>query len=210
MPIVPVASIAPVLAERHYLGPVRRGWGYSDEFGVSAFAQPTARNVPRHWLELTRWCLRGEPNDGTRQWAAMLIHIRYEFPEATTVVSYSDPTAGHTGALYRACGWLWAPTWHRLWSPPTGQGSWRPGVTQAPKDRWIFPLQPDDSRADSLKVQDGRIRRMPWAQYREPTWRRGKFDPRTGGGDYSKFKARLAWLAPRTASSCSPPPCSNA
>ena len=36
----------------------------------------------------------------------------------STVVSYSDPSAGHTGSLYRACNWIWAPTWLRLRPPP--------------------------------------------------------------------------------------------
>lgn len=194
MPTDSLASVNLVLAERHYLGAARRGWGWSDEYGVAVFASPTARNVPKSWLELTRWCLRGEPNDGTRQWAVIAAHLRQAFPETTTVVSYSDPSAGHTGALYRACGWLWAPGWHRLWPPPTGNGSWQEGKRQAVKDRWVFPLRPDIEREAALRVNDGRVRRVPWAQYREPRWRRDRFDPRTGGGDYAKWLARQSWL----------------
>lgn len=195
MPIVPIAQINPILTERHYLGPTRRGWGWSDEFGVAAFAAPTARNLPRAWLELTRWCLRGQPNDGSRQWSVIAEHLRRERPEITTVVSYSDPEASHTGALYRACGWLWAPVWHRLWTPPTGNGSWTDGRRQAAKDRWIYPLQRDPDREHALRVNDGRIRKCPWAQYREPSWKRGRFNASTGGGDYCKFLARQAWLS---------------
>jgi hypothetical protein len=105
---------------------------------------------------------------------------------ATTVVSYSDPSQGHTGALYRACGWLWAPTWHRLRPPPTGNGAWTEGKQQAVKDRWIFPLKPDDRRASVLPVSDTAvIKAMPWASYCEPVWKRGI--AHGGGGDFKRF-----------------------
>lgn len=105
-----------------------------------------------------------------------------------TVVSYSDPSVGHTGALYRASGWLWAPTWHRLRPPPSGLGKWtKAGKRQAVKDRWVFPLLPDPSRAEALLLRDAALkRRFPWAEYSEPVWR-GK--RRTGGGgDYKRFQ----------------------
>jgi len=76
-----------------------------------------------------------------------------QFPEVTTCVSYSDPSVGHTGALYKACNWQWAPTWHRLKPPPTGNGSWDGQTQQSVKDRWIFRLRPDAQRADILRVK---------------------------------------------------------
>ena len=60
--------------------------------------------------------------------------MRDKYPRCTTIVSYSDPSVGHTGALYRACNWLWAPTWHRLQPPPTGCGSWDGKKRSSPKD----------------------------------------------------------------------------
>lgn len=166
----PTASVAHVLAEHHYLGSVRRGAAWRDEFGVIVVAAPTSRRLPTRWLELARWCITSrEKNAGSRQWASFARALRKARPDVTTIVSYSDPSAGHTGALYRACNWLWAPTWHRLRPPPTGNGAWTEGEAQSVKDRWVFLLADDAERAALLRVQDDSIlARMPWAEYREP------------------------------------------
>jgi hypothetical protein len=144
------------LSRRHYLGPTGRGFAWVDEWGALVLAKPTARYLPQDgtWLELVRWCLEGIPNGGSRQWRAVSRWLRAERPEVTTVVSYSDPSAGHTGALYKACNWRWAPTWHRLRPPPTGNGSWRDGAPQSVKDRWVFELRRDDRRAELLRMKD--------------------------------------------------------
>jgi len=144
------------LRRRHYLGPTGRGFAWVDQWGALVLAKPTARYLPQDgsWLELVRWCLEGIPNGGSRQWSAVTKWLRAERPEVTTVVSYSDPSAGHTGALYKACNWTWSPTWHRLRPPPTGNGSWRDGVPQAVKDRWVFELRRDGRRAELLRVKD--------------------------------------------------------
>jgi hypothetical protein len=118
----PVEWVNPVLARDHYLGPINRGFAWADEFGVLVLANPSARFLPQQrWLELVRWCLVGEKNGGSRQWARVSRWLRKDRPDVTTVVSYSDPSVGHTGALYKACNWRWAPTWHRLRPPPLGQ-----------------------------------------------------------------------------------------
>lgn len=190
--IVPVATVALYLDENHYLGAARRGVAWSDEDGVLVLATPTSRRLPSTWLELTRWCLVGNQNGGSRQWAEVRRWILAERPEVTTVVSYSDPAAGHTGALYRACGWIWAPTWHRLRPPPTGQGSWTTGAQQAAKDRWVDVLRPDAARLDLLRANDAACqRRFPNAIYREPVFRRGRPVRGTGGGDYAEWAARV-------------------
>lgn len=171
---VPVrSSVNRLLSERHYLGPIDRGEAYADQFGVMIFANPTARRLPQgRWLELVRWCLLGEKNGGSRQWAAARRWLLSAFPAATTVVSYSDPSVGHTGALYRACNWQWAPTWHRLRPPPSGNGNWGSGK-QAVKDRWVACLRPDPDRQRLLRVADEALRkRYPWAEF---------------PGDYKKF-----------------------
>lgn len=174
-------SVAGLLTEHHYLGPIDRGVAWRDQFGAIIVAPPTARRLPLHWLELVRWCLvRGVPNDGSRQWAAFVRALRRTRPDVTTIVSYSDPSQGHTGALYRACNWWWAPTWHRLRPPPTGNGAWTEGQRQAVKDRWVFPLAPDAARPIILRAQDDAIlRRWPWAEYREP-----------GGVPFKRFATR--------------------
>lgn len=162
--------VNPILREKHYLGPIRRGIAWRDRFGVIVVANPTSRRLPARWLELARWCIvSDEKNAGSQQWAAFVRALRRLRPDCSTVVSYSDPSVGHTGALYRACNWRWAPTWHRLRPPPTGNGAWQEGAPQSVKDRWIFPLRPDAERADILAVKDDAIlRAMPEALYREP------------------------------------------
>ncbi len=168
-----------LLARHHYLGPISRGRVYRDDVGLMVFANPSSRRLPQErWLELVRWCIVSrEKNAGSQQWRRAKAWLRSEYPNATTVVSYSDPSAGHTGALYRACNWHWAPTWHRLREPPSGNGAWRVGRRQAVKDRWIFSLAADHERAVLLSVHDHSILRvMPWANYIE-----GR------GGDFRRF-----------------------
>lgn len=132
-------SVAHILAENHYLGPLYRGLAWQDDFGVIIVTAPTARHIPQHWLELARWCIVSRvKNGGSQQWRSFYRALRKARPDITTVVSYSDPAQGHTGALYRACNWWYAPTWHRLRMPPSGSGSWDGVTTQTPKDRWIW------------------------------------------------------------------------
>ena len=152
-------SVGEFLLARHYLGPVARGFAWSDEWGVLVLAKPTARRLPQDgtWLELVRWCLLGRKNGGSRQWGRVVRTVKRDAPNVTTIVSYSDPSQGHTGALYRAAGWAWAPTWHRLRPPPSGNGSWKDGAQQSVKDRWIYALRDDARRAEILRVKDASI-----------------------------------------------------
>jgi len=189
LPLVGIETASDILSEHHYLGPRPRGDVFMDEAGVITVGSPTARNLPQHWKELSRWCIVDRSkNAGTKQWARFVRWMREKYPTCTTIVSYSDPSVGHTGALYRACNWLWAPTWHRLQPPPTGCGSWDGKKSSSPKDRWVFPLAPDPARAAVLSLErHGSVySRWPWASYSEPRWRRGV--PHGGGGDYSKFR----------------------
>lgn len=177
---LPLLEVSDILAHNHYLGPISRGVAWQDEFGILVFANPSSRRLPhRSWLELVRWCiLSKETNAGSQQWAAVTRALREKFPDITTVVSYSDPSVGHTGALYRACNWKWAPTWHRLRPPPTGNGNWGQPEIQPVKDRWVFTVKKDGDRQELLRVRDDSImKRMPWASYQEPH-----------GGDYKRWK----------------------
>jgi hypothetical protein len=171
MSAVPVLTVASFLDELHYLGAAKRGIAWSDEFGVLVLAKPTSRRLPHDgtWLELSRWCLVGTKNGGSQQFARVTRWIRATQPEVTTLVSYSDPSVGHTGALYKACNWLWAPTWHRLRPPPSGNGSWADGQIESPKDRWVYPLRRDARRGELLRVNDEALtRRDPTIGYQEP------------------------------------------
>ena len=183
-----VRALAATLERDHYLGATTRGVAWRDEYGCFVLAPPTSRHMPTEWLELSRWCLVGLRNGGSRQWKAALPWVRSL--GATTIVSYSDPSAAHTGALYRACNWLWAPTWHRLRPPPTQGGTWDGHTMQAVKDRWIYPVLPDERRGDVLRIKEvGLLRRYPWAEWVEPTFKRGK--PRGGGCDYRRYLEEL-------------------
>jgi hypothetical protein len=158
--VVPVANVNAFLRERHYLGASSRGIAWSDEYGVIVLANPSSRRLPQgHWLELVRWCLLGIPNGGSRQWREVRRWIYEALPNITTVVSYSDPSHGHTGALYKACNWRWAPTWHRLFPPPSGNGSWDGIRQESVKDRWIYAIRSDPMRDAILEVKDSRKRR---------------------------------------------------
>lgn len=168
------AELNPLLAREHYLGVLKSASivlvGEVDGQVVAGQVwrvTPTSRNLPndRTWLELSRWCLTpaAGADAGSRFHARAVRELRNLVPEATTLVSYSDPSVGHTGALYRACNWGWAPTWHRLRPPPTGLGEWAPGKPQAVKDRWIFSLRNDPRRAAVLTVNDRGAMRA-WAK----------------------------------------------
>lgn len=175
-----------ILARNHYLGPIKSAsFAWIDEHGAMVFGNPNSRKLPQDWFELVRWCIIGQKNSGSKQWSAFAKWAKVNL-SATTVISYSDPSKGHTGALYRACNWLWAPTWHRLRPPPSGNGAWSTDARQAVKDRWVYPLKEDVRRQSVLQITDKSVLRVhPRASYVEPAWKRGKFDAATGGGEFS-------------------------
>lgn len=163
--VEPHAATASFLNANHYLGAMKSGARVcicgrvsGDLVACMIWRAPTNRHLPSDgsWLELSRWCLTPQAglNAGSRMHKAAVRLVRVSHPAVTTLVSYSDPGQGHTGSLYRACNWLWAPTWHRLRPPPTGNGTWGSDKTQNVKDRWVFPLRPDPARADRLAVKD--------------------------------------------------------
>jgi hypothetical protein len=151
-----VAEINPLLDSAHYLGPVRSaryvfaGWVGDELVACQAWRWPTARMLPSDgsWLELSRWCLTPDagPNAGSRMMGWVRRWLRRNTSGVTTLVSYSDPVHGHTGALYRASGWTYNPTHHGKRFDangvgyPSGHGSWDGIVRQAPKHRWTCDL----------------------------------------------------------------------
>jgi hypothetical protein len=160
----------PLLAARHYLGPTQRAElvvvQYAERVVVAAqvYALPTSRRLPSDgsWLELSRWVLTPEAgrNAGSRMHGYALRQIRRLLPDVTTLISYSDPSVGHTGALYRACNWRWRPTWHRLRPPPTQGASWDGVHVQSVKDRWAYFVTRDARRDELLAIDDeGALRR---------------------------------------------------
>lgn len=171
--VATLSEVNPLLTAAHYLGPIRSGGAQlvvagktsaGEVVACQVWRRPTSRRLPKDgtWLELSRWCLTDAagPNAGSRNHRHAVRALRPL--GVTTVVSYSDPSAGHTGALYRACNWLWAPTWLRLRPPPTGNGNWGSDKKQAVKDRWVFHVTRCDARREkALEIDDaGAIRAL--------------------------------------------------
>lgn len=171
------AEVNPLLASSHYLGPLKSArlvfaaYVENRVVGAMVWRTPTSRRLPSDgsWLELSRWCLTPAlgANGGSQAHRAVTKMLRTDVPSVTTLVSYSDPSVGHTGALYRACNWLWAPTWLRLRPPPTGNGAWQAERKQSVKDRWVFCVRPDAERPSLLEVNDNGALRA-WARDATP------------------------------------------
>jgi hypothetical protein len=148
------AEVAPLLAVEHYLGAgagryVFAGWVADELVAAQVWKHPTARMLQGDgWLELSRWCLTPDAgkNAGSRMMGWVRRWLRRNAPEVRRLVSYSDPIHGHTGALYKASGWTYAPTHHALrWEAngvgyPSGHGSWDGVTRQSPKQRWVIEL----------------------------------------------------------------------
>lgn len=165
-----IAEANPLLAEHHYLGPMKGGrlvvlGGVKPGRVVACqvWRTPTSRRLPSDGsrLELSRWCLTPDAgeNAGSKMHKAAVRLIRERHPEVVALVSYSDPSAGHTGALYRACNWVWRPAWNRLRPPPSRGGTWDGVTVQAVKDRWVFFLRPSAEAEAVVALDDmGAIR----------------------------------------------------
>lgn len=157
---VDLDAVNRLLARHHYLGPAKQGKAFGMFRGgrlvaAQVYRHPSSRHIPPGVLELSRWVLT--PIAGTN--AGSLLHsraVKWLKAEraADMLLSYSDPSAGHRGELYRASNWLWAPTWHRLRPPPSGLGSWDGVKKQAVKDRWVYPLVRNPSQRDAFKAKD--------------------------------------------------------
>jgi len=190
-------EVADFLDENHYLGrrSSRNAFALRNKHGVLVFSRkPQASSLPRDWLELSRWCIVSDDmNAGTKQWSRAKAWLR-ENTEATTVVTYSDPSR-HDGSLYRAAGFLWAPSSQFLLKNLSLTGERHPGKPYVDKNRWVYPLRPDARRAEALTV------RHPWlynsdelkflCDWPEPKWR-GRGTRFSGGGkDYQRWKELL-------------------
>ncbi len=164
------ADLAPLLGSAHYLGPARAGRIVFACAQVEAgeivagmiWKLPSSRRLPSDgsWADLTRWVLTPSAgvNAGTRMHSWVVGELRRR--GVSTAITYADPAVGHTGAVYRACNYLWAPVWHELRPPPTGQGSWDDGRTRSGvKRRFTFHLaQPRRVRPELLVDDRGAVR----------------------------------------------------
>ena len=150
------AEVTPLLAAEHYLGPVTSGryvfagWVDNTLACCQVWRHPTSRMLPTDWLELSRWCLTplAGPNAGSRMMRWVTTWLRHH-SEVTTLVSYSE-LGRHSGALYKASGWVAASTHHtERWlldrkGYPSAHGSWDGVTVQQPKQRWIYELGTDE------------------------------------------------------------------
>lgn len=153
-----VQEVNPLLASAHYLGAAQSARicfaGFVDDVMVACqvWRWPTARMLPADgsWLELSRWCLTPAAGDnaGSRMMGWVRRYIRRHMPSVRVLVSYSDPVHGHTGTLYKACGWKYDPTHHgRRYDADgvgyaSGHGSWNGVDRQSPKHRWTMEVRP--------------------------------------------------------------------
>jgi len=194
-----LVDVAEFLDAHHYLG--RRGasmksgaFALRDRHGALVFSQPMTAALPREWLELSRWCLVSkEPNAGSSQWARVREWLLAN-TEVKTLVSYSDPSE-HDGALYRASGWLWAPSSQYVLKNLRMTGDRHPEAPYVDKNRWVFALRPDETRQAALTIKCSwlwnREDRRWLCDWIEPRWnRRGR--PAGGGKDFGRWRALLA------------------
>jgi hypothetical protein len=165
-----VAEVNPLLATDHYLGPIAgdlqsfAGWVDDELVACQVWRWPTARMLPSDgtMIELSRWCLTAEagPNAGSRMMRWVRTQLRRLYPTVELGVSYSDPIHGHTGALYKASGWTYAPT-HigRRYDRdgigyPSGNGSWDGVIRSTSKHRWLYQIQPSNNKQQHRRQRD--------------------------------------------------------
>lgn len=77
-------------------------------YAIAIWSHPVARLLPQDtWLELRRLAVAPDAPRNTASWMISVMSrlIRRSWPHLTTLVSYQD-TEVHTGAIYRAAGWI--------------------------------------------------------------------------------------------------------
>lgn len=135
------------LEEGHYIGTVPSIsyafglWRGSELEGVCCFGSPAGApqrlicgaDWAPHVLELNRlFLVRNIPHDASRLVGAALRAL----PKPSIVLSYADPSAGHSGTIYQACNFIYCGLTEKRtnW---TLSGSEKHGVTIADEFRGI-------------------------------------------------------------------------
>ena len=117
-------SVAPIsrtaanpMVWRHYLGRwpgvcvLTLGlWRGIRPLGVIVFALPPRETAKRYggvtWELARLWVSSSVPTNGETYLIGKAVrYIKKARPEVTALVSYADPSAGHSGTIYRAAGW---------------------------------------------------------------------------------------------------------
>lgn len=109
------------LVMKHYLhkwpgvvvkifGLVKEDW--SEIIGTAVFALPPRETAKRYGVakvwELARLYIIDETPKNTETWfvARSIKQIQRQNPDVELLVSYADPSANHTGTIYRAGNWI--------------------------------------------------------------------------------------------------------
>ncbi len=140
-------EVAAWIKERHYLKRTPPGYIHALEFlhdgkrvGAMLLGRAASRSYdPSKILEITRIYFTDEApfNIESRSLAMMRKHVRTWLPSVRLLISYSDPSQGHSGSIYEADGWApFGMTTHK-----TGYG-WRSRPNRStdpvgPKQRWV-------------------------------------------------------------------------
>ena len=110
---------ASAMIRQHYLGRwpgvtvLSLGlWRRTEPLGVIVYALPpreTNKRLGCESWELARlWVSPAVPQNGESWLIAQSIkYIRRKHPDVGCLVSYADPTFGHSGTIYRASNWLY-------------------------------------------------------------------------------------------------------
>ncbi len=102
--------------------------------GVVVIGTPSSRELMgQGFLEVTRLCAHEAPKNA----ASYLLGAakRWARPRGFSLVSYSDPSVGHKGTVYRAAGFSHAgKSKGGTWGNRAGHRTEREG----PKDRWVW------------------------------------------------------------------------
>lgn len=89
---------------------VLKMWRDSEPLGVVVFALPPRESDKRYggkaWELARLWVNDGVPKNGeTWLLGAAIRYVRQHHPDVKALVSYADPSAGHSGVIYRAGNW---------------------------------------------------------------------------------------------------------
>lgn len=183
---------AAMVAKHHYAGGIHNGplaWGCfrGDELrGVVAFAAPCSEATraavfgEEHKdsvIELHRLVVAPDhPKNFTSWFVSRVVRLLVEHrPQTRAVLSFADMSEGHTGAIYRACNFLYTGTTgapRRFWRDPEGrlrhprQSSRNITAREAAAMGWVAEMREPKRRFILIVGRDRRERRVARARLR--------------------------------------------
>lgn len=85
-------------------------YAHSEPVGVTVFALPPVETYVRYggltWELARLWVDDNQPRN-TESWfiSRAIRYVKHHHRDVKAIVSYADPSAGHTGTVYRAANW---------------------------------------------------------------------------------------------------------